>query len=385
MTKKPPDPPDPDKEKIEKTIKFITSRMTAGDPAKLQSAIEIGTHILEEYFGGNPLAFSSKRPESPSFRKLASRPELAELGLKPSSLRYRVKVSIQDRRWQAHIKKGRLPPEVSKLGYTKRTKLTHAQPRDEIRIAKEAIQKNLTAAQIEERVTAANAKKRGKGASKAPSVFARHLVMLIKAIKALLAADLKAVDGDDLHNAHHVIKGTSGHLQSILDALMAEVAVRPQDPNFNPDSHVDPDALDDLPLEPIDNPQKGVKKGKKKEKSAGRPRIYVIVGKEKKLPDSEGMDELEAMIDGRYDWKEEVRCALWAKNEEDAITQYTTVLGDRAPDLKWPEREVIAVHLWKRMKRIRREGKLVSMQDYFSLDIEMRCSTLEELQEELSR
>jgi len=418
MARKPSDPTD---REVEEAIKFIKELLSKVDSGNLQVALSYGSYIFDRFFHGSREAFSGRGKDSESFKKLVERPEIPELGLDYRTLVYYVNVAIQDRRWQSLISKGTLPQEVRNFGYTKRLRLQPAQPRDEIRIAKKAIRDNLTAAAIGKLVSAANAKTKGGKAPTVPSEYEKQVVRLAGSIMALADFELSDVVDSDLTFAHHSLGGSCKHLKSMVEEVEAEIASRPSIAKFDPNATVDQDALNDLLGKALDAPdikdiltylgelpeadakdwlcelvEAAVRQLDAKDalakhlglavkrKAKGRRRVFVILGQDKELPDTEKMDTAsmdwaDALIDGLFDRGERIRCALWARSEGDAVAQYTAALGDRAPDLAHPNRELVARPLTAVATR------RVVQKTYFDLDRAGRYTSLDEHIEEVAR
>ena len=215
-----------DPNQVEASATYIRGLVEAAGRDKLKLALVVGGHILDQFFGGDPNAFSYKGRDSPSLRALLDHPQIAGLKLSHRSVAYYVKVAIQDAQFDGLIGRKKLRKEVKSLGYTKRVRLLPTKKTgDLIRIAEAAATQDLTAAQVEALVKAANAGKTGK-ARKPDSDEVKAGKRLLNAAHELYLADLSQTKDHDLLAAARFAQSGAKVAGWAADLLAGELTAR---------------------------------------------------------------------------------------------------------------------------------------------------------------
>ena len=218
--------PSHDPAQVEAIADYVCETIEAAGRDKLKLAVKVGGHIFDEFFGGDPFSFTDKGRGSPSLRALLDHPRVAGLQLSHRTVAYYVKVAIQDRRWDHLIAKGKMKQAVKSLGYTKRVKLLPLMKmHDLIRVATMAVEQTLTAAEIEELVRAANARRTGEP-RKPDADAVKASKRLLRAANTLHDTDLGQMKDDELVSATELTQAGLKVANWAADLMAGELATR---------------------------------------------------------------------------------------------------------------------------------------------------------------
>ena len=397
-------------DQVEAIADYVSEVVETAGRDKLELAIKVGGHIFDEFFGGNPLRFSDKGRGSPSLRALLDHPRIAGLKLSHRTVAYYVEVAIENRRWDHLIAKGKMKQAVKSLGYTKRLKLLSVKKtQDLIHVATMAVEKNLTAAQIEALVRAANARRTGEP-RKPDADEVKAAKRLLAAASALYSTDLGQVEDNDLVSAAaltHVglkhatwaadlMEGELGTRDGIMqkpklteilaaetpaafgdllrglagDDFGMEAAIRQDttdairhhgseilddlkwaDPNAVKEWFLDFVSIAARDLDCAD--QLGAKLGlevsSKSDGRSGERRTWFLISAHDKIPDEP--ITLESFVEQRHNPPEHRKCVVRATSPERAVDLLRETVGDADHDLADPGRVVIALPLRGKIRR----------------------------------
>ena len=215
-----------DSNKIDATAEFIRRRVQKRGRDKLAMALEVGGHIFDQYFGGDPHLFTYKGKKSVSMLALLDHPKIVTVGLRHRTLAYYVEVAIQDQQFDALIKAEKLSASVRSLGYTKRVRLLPTgRTSDLIRIATTAAEQKLDKDQITDLVKEANA--RPGTVSRPLSEVTKLIKETLDAVEALCGIDASVVADEDLHLVSAVVPRVNDVLTQLADVVEAEAGGRP--------------------------------------------------------------------------------------------------------------------------------------------------------------
>jgi hypothetical protein len=203
---------------IEAAVEFIKKRLRPQTDATLDAAMEIGQHILDNFFGGDILFFGNKARAS-SFRQLVGHDALSDFGLGRQALANYVKVADLQRS---------LPKEAQSLGLSARVKLTRARkPRDMRAIAVIAAKEKWSARKIEEEVKRHNTQDRKpKPVEQLPDGLRLALQVLASA-KELSTSYPVPKESDDHRHMHVAVLRAIEKLKGVAADLEHDWQSRP--------------------------------------------------------------------------------------------------------------------------------------------------------------
>lgn len=146
-----------EQQKVEAAAEFVGGLLAREKKVALDTALDIGSYILDHFYEGSERSYRTHGHGTPALHALIDKLELGSHTISLRHLHNYVVAAIQARRWDFHIKAGRMDKDVEKVQLTSRLHLAKCRKvTDEIRIAKEAVDESLSTRQVLERVQEAN-------------------------------------------------------------------------------------------------------------------------------------------------------------------------------------------------------------------------------------
>lgn len=161
---------------LEKVISTLQSRPRR--IAELGDVIAVGRAVLDVCFAGNPSAFASKSPNSPSLRALMQDPRIAALGIGRRTIADYVRVYVQSLDF---------PEEARSLDLAQRQKLLSLSKAEQHEVAIKAAAARWSAREIEREVRRRRGPRREPGARKQAQ---EHAVKAAKALDQVRLVDV---------------------------------------------------------------------------------------------------------------------------------------------------------------------------------------------------
>jgi hypothetical protein len=207
---------------IQTVVDFLRHELQPGEQNNLKKTLKMGTYLLDNFFGGDPIAFGSRSRDSPSLRRLAEHPDVDALGISRKSLENAIKIAIQQERFLGWTQRG-VTAEILELPVVKRIELARCRsPAAEVALAVEAVQQGLSRPAIVERVRELNAATTGKG--RPQSEFVRSWRNLDEASTVATTLDVAEISDEELELARKVTYWVNTQKRRRINSFSVESA-----------------------------------------------------------------------------------------------------------------------------------------------------------------
>ncbi|GMV42239.1 MAG: hypothetical protein AMXMBFR64_39550 [Myxococcales bacterium] len=171
---------------------------------ELDDVLAVGRAVLDVCFSGNPSAFVSKSPNSPSLRALMEDPRIAALGIGRRTIADYVRVYVQSLDF---------PEEAHSLDFSQRQKLLSLSKADQHEVAIQAAAAGWSAREVEREV------RRRRGPGRGPGARQQAQKQALKAAKAL--DQVRLADVPD-----RALKALAVRVAQVVTDLVAEAERR---------------------------------------------------------------------------------------------------------------------------------------------------------------